>query len=359
MRQAKIVFLIIVPGVFSLIALANAADQKVVYPTKEWQIRTPQQVALDPDKLKALSDFAGGFGCIVRHGYMVYTWGNPARRMDVASAVKPLYTHFLLKAIQDKKLRGFDEPIKKYEPKLQNLNSELDYKDRNITWRHLCNQISCYGVTDKPGSAYDYSDYNMALFFDTLMLKVYRTTWDKVDQDVFHPMLTDILQCQDNPTFMAFGTGNRPGRLGISPRDFARFGLLYLRKGKWNDKQLIDPKLVKLATTTPLPLSVPRTEGKKAEMIPDQRSIGGGSNQCDHCGSYSFAWWINGVRRDGKRNWPDVPSDVFSCLGHGDIRACVVLPSLDMVVCWNDTRIEGHEKVNQALRFVVQAAAGK
>ena len=271
MRQAKIIFLTMVLYVCLLISLADAADQKAVYPTKEWQIRTPQQVALDPDKLKAISDMAGGFGCVTRHGYMVYTWGDAARRMDVASAVKPLYTHFLLKAIQEKKVSGFDETILKYQPGLENLNPNLDYKDRNIAWRHLCNQISCYGVTDKPGTAYDYSDYNMALFFDTLMLKVYGTTWDKVDEDVLHPMLTDILQCQDNPTFMEFGTGNRPGRLGISPRDFARFGLLYLRKGKWGDRQLIDPNLVKLATTTPLPLSIPRTEGK-AKRVLDLRS---------------------------------------------------------------------------------------
>jgi hypothetical protein len=91
-------------------------------------------------------------------------------------------------------------------------------------------------------------------------------------------------------------------------------------------------------------------------MIPGQRSIGGGGNQCDHEGSYSFAWWINGMRRDGTRNWPDVPEDAFGCFGHGDIRAVVVIPSLDLVVSWNDTRIEGHEEVNQALKRVIQGA---
>jgi CubicO group peptidase (beta-lactamase class C family) len=152
---------------------------------------------------------------------------------------------------------------------------------------------------------------------------------------------------------MAFGTGNRPGRLAISPRDFARFGLLYLQDGRWKDQQLIRPDLVHLVVRTPLPLSIPRTSGDESEMIPEQRSIGGGNNQCDHQGSYSYAWWINGVRRNGERNWPDVPSDAFGCFGHGDIRAVVVIPSLSLVVSWNDTRIEGHEKVNDALRVLV------
>ena len=56
-----------------------------------------------------------------------------------------------------------------------------------------------------------------------------------------HPLLTDLIGCEDNPTFMAFGEQDRPGRLGISPRDFARFGLLYLRGGMWNGKQLTQP----------------------------------------------------------------------------------------------------------------------
>ena len=44
-------------------------------------------------------------------------------------------------------------------------------------------------------------------------------------------------------------------------------------------------------------------------MLPGQRSIGGKSNQTDHFGSYSFAWWTNGVDRGGKRHWPGVPND--------------------------------------------------
>ena len=339
-----------------VLAAETIADAQAVYPDGRWATRKPAQVGLDRARLDKLRDYSGGSGCIVRHGYMVYTWGDASRRKDVASACKPLYTHFLLKAIQDDKLPDANQPIVKYQPGLRKLNPDLGYKDREITWRHLANQISCYGVRERPGRAYDYSDYNMALFFDTLMLKVYGVTWKTVDAEVLHPMLADILQCQDNPTFMAFGTGNRPGRLGISPRDFARFGLLYLRKGKWKDQQIIKAELVKLATTSPVPLSVPRTKGKKAQMLPKQRSIGGGSNQCDHNGSYSYAWWINGITREGPRNWPDVPADTFGCFGHGDIRACVVMPALDAVVCWNDSRIKGREMVNRALRFVVEAA---
>lgn len=332
--------------------LAEAGQGELVYPGRTWSSKRPSDAGLDVQKLKEMSEYAGGFGCVVRGGCMVYAWGDPGRRMDVASAVKPVYTHFLLKAVESGKLKSFDEPVSKVEPRLKSLNEALGYKDRDITWRHLCNQVSCYGVAERPGKAFDYSDWNMALFFDSLFLKVYGTTWEKIDSEVLHPGLTDLLECEDKPTFMAFGTDNRPGRLAISPRDFARFGLLYLREGKWKGKQLITADHARLAVSNPLPISIPRTKGHKAEMIKGQRSIGGGNNQCDHNGNYSFAWWVNGKGRDGTRNWPAVSTDVYGCFGHGDIRAMVVMPSLDLIVCWNNTKIEGSEKVNHALNLV-------
>jgi len=356
MRRRALLLSLAIAATGSGILWAQAPEDVPVYPGKSWASRKPAELGLDSGKLRRMSDLTGGFGCVVRRGYMVYTWGDASKRKDVASAVKPFYTHFLLRAVEQGMIKSIDEPVSDIEPRLKPLNKALGYKDRRITWRHLANQISCYGVQEPPGRAFDYSDYNMALFFDSLFLKVYGTTWEKVDAEVLHPGLTDLLQCEDEPTFMAFGTGNRPGRLAISPRDFARFGLLYLRGGRWKGRQLISRKSVRLAVRSPLPISIPRTSGRKSEMIPHQRSIGGGSNQCDHNGSYSFAWWVNGIGRDGKRNWPDVGSDVFGCFGHGDIRAMVVMPSLDLIVCWNDSRIKGWKMVNQALRLLKEAA---
>ena len=359
MRQVKVLLLVVLMILQTLTGGALAGERQSVYPGKKWAVKKPAEVGLDAGKLKALSNYAGGFGCVVRHGYMVYVWGDASRRKDVASAVKPVYTHFLLKAVEQDRLKSIDEPVAKVEPRLRELNKKLGFKDRKITWRHLCNQVSCYGVREQPGKAFDYNDYNMALLFDSLFLKVYGSTWKNVDRDVLHPGLTRTLGCEDNPTFMAFGTGNRPGRLGFSPRDFARFGLLYLRKGKWRDKQLISAKNAKRAVTNPLPVSIPRTKGKDAQMIDGQRSIGGGKNQCDHNGSYSFAWWVNGMGRDGRHNWPDVSKNVYGCFGHGDIRAMVVMPSLDLIVSWNDAKIRGNKMVNRALKLLKESVISR
>ena len=200
---------------------------------------------------------------------------------------------------------------------------------------------------EKPGTAFAYNDWQMALFWDLLFLKVYGATYGTVDRRVFHPLLTDRLECEDSPTMMAFGTRDRPGRVAISVRDFARFGLLYLRQGNWRGKQLIGRQYARMAVTSPLPNSLPRAGNTAAEMIAGQRSLGSRQvpdNQTDHFGSYSYLWWVNGVDRNGTRMFPDAPVDLFGAFGHGGRRAMWVIPSLDVVVSYNDARM--HTWVN-------------
>ena len=330
-----------------------------VWPGKTWATRSPELAGLDAAKLKAFSKVAGGRGCVVRGGVLLYTWGDARRRGDVASAAKVFYSHFLFKAVELGKLKGVDEKAVAYEPRLGRINAELGHKDRGITFRHFANQTSCYGLVEKPGTAYAYNDWQMALFWDTLFGKVYGATFSSVDEKVFGPLLTGPLGCEDKPTMMAFGTKNRAGRVAISPRDFCRFGLLQLRGGAWRGRRLIAEKFTKMAASESLPSSIPRAGKKAAEMIPHQRSIGSRSipdNQTDHMGSYSWLWWTNGVDREGKRHWPDVPTDAFGAFGHGGIRAMVILPSLDLIVSWNDSKTRGREKENEALKLLVRSA---
>ncbi len=353
-------------SVLVLVACASravlAGEVEPVYPGRQWATKSPEELGLSTAGLNAFSDYAGGFGCIVRHGYMAYTWGDASRRMDVASAAKPVYAHFLFKAVEDGRIFSVDEPVCKWEARLKRINGDLGCKDSRITWRHMANQVSCYGLVEEPGTAYAYNDWQMSLLWDTLFTRVYGATHATVDSEVLHPQLTDLIGCEDNPTFMAFGLEDRPGRLAISPRDFARFGLLYLQGGRWEQQQLLSPELARMAVTDPVPNSIPRAGDEAAEMVPGQRSIGSRQipdNQTDHMGGYSWLWWINGVDRVGKWHWPDAPLDTFGCFGHGGKRAMVVLPGLDLIVSWNDTRIEARDMENKALALLLDAVGEK
>ena len=344
----------------------SGADSKKAeearFPDETWAVRKPEAVGLDGAVLDEVARYLGGRGCVVRRGYLVYGWGDYTRRGDVASAVKPWYSTFLFKAVEEGRLSSLDTRVAVYVPGLATLNGG---KDEAMTFAHMANQISCYGVAEAPGKAFDYNDWQMALFADTLFLDVYGAdSWAAVDEEVLRSRLTGILQCEDAPTFLAFGLDDRPGRLAVSPRDFARFGLMYLNGGRWRGRQVIAPEHVKQATRSPLAAELPRTAGVCAQMLPGQRSIGSREipdNQTGHHGSYSWLWWVNGVKRDGKRYWPDAPADVFAALGHANgMRGMAVLPGLELVIAWNDTTLGGRPSepppVNAVFRLLVKAA---
>lgn len=343
-------------GLTGAVARTGGADPAPTFPGVSWTFAEPAELGLDPSALAAFRAFVGGRGAVVRYGRMAHTWGDQARRADVASASKPVIVHFLLHAEERKLVRGFDEPVVRREPRLAPLNAALGFKDRLITWRQLATMTSCYGVQEAPGSAFDYDDYAAALFFDTLFLKVYRTPYDAVDATLLRGLLFDELGAEDQPTFFAYGLDRRQGRLAISVRDLARFGLLYLNRGAWRTRRLLQPESIERVTALPPPTaSLPRTAGAAAEMIPGQRTHGGGRNQADHQGSYGWAWWVNGVLDDGSRRWPTAPGDAFMANGHWGRRVLFVVPSLHLVAVWNDGAPRDFEGEREAVRLLLEA----
>ena len=152
--------------------------------------------------------------------------------------------------------------------------------------------------------------------------------------------------------------------MALSVRDFARFGLLYLRRGQWRDRQLLKPEFVQMATDSPLAADTPLTRGKPADMLPNQRTIGGSRNITPvGPGYYSFNWWLNRTNKVGQKLFLDAPADAYVASGHGGVRLLCVIPSLDLIVCWNDSKIEDHDqspgnantKCNQAARLLREA----
>jgi CubicO group peptidase (beta-lactamase class C family) len=337
--------------------LARGADSVTVFPAEHWSTCKPEEVGLSPAKLDALRDLVGGRGCVVRCGRMAYTWGDQRKSADVASAMKPVLSALMLVAVQEKKISSVDEKISRFEPRLQGIN---DGKDARITWRHLASQTSGYGLVEQPGQAYSYNDFALALYYDTLMTAVYQ----QPGTAVLKSRLAGPLGFEDDFTFEAFGPDDRPGRLALSVRDFARFGLLCLRGGRWQDRQIIDSALLKLAISSPIPSNTPLTGGKEAPMLKGQRSIGGGRNITPiGPGYYSFNWWVNRTDNSGRRLFVDAPADLYLASGHGGPRMLWIIPSLDLVVSWNDAKVEDHDaspgnsesRCNHAARLIREA----
>lgn len=306
----------------------------VTFPGEVWETRPPEEVGLDASKLNEFQQLVGGRGCIIKDGYLVSSWGDIARPGDLASSSKPIYSHLLFRAMETGKLASFDDTLVNYRECLGRLNEKLGYKDRGLTFRHLAFQTACLGYTEKPGNAFDYNDHSMGLFWDLVVNDLMATPWNQAEQ-LFDREFISPLQFQDGISFPT--EGRMRGRPSISPRDFARFGWLYLNQGRWKDQQLITVRHARLAYDDAMPINIPRTSGQESERCAT-RSIGGGGNQCDHNGGYSWLWWCNEQSRDGERWWTDAPADMYCALGHCGKRGVAILPTQRIVVSWNDAK---------------------
>jgi CubicO group peptidase (beta-lactamase class C family) len=92
----------------------------------------------------------------------------------------------------------------------------------------------------------------------------------------------------------------------ITARDLARFGLLYLRRGRWNDKQIVPEAWVEKSTHA-------------YEMVQ-----AGGVD----VGGYEYLWWVE----YGGVHFPEVSvPGMFSARGVGP-HYLLVIPTLDLVI---------------------------
>ena len=117
------------------------------------------------------------------------------------------------------------------------------------------------------------------------------------------------------------GGGHHGGGLFINTLDQARFGLLFLRKGKWNNLQLISEKWINAVQ-----------QSSVAEK------------------NYGYMWWINATQK-----WKAGSPKVYYALGFGG-NYIIVDNEHDLVVVarWAD-----EAKIGDILSLVVQSIETK
>ena len=209
-------------------SVGPAAVQSV-FPAEEWATKSPEQTGLDPEKLDAFARVVGGAGVVVRDGYLVKRWGDIARRGDWASASKPVISTLLFFAVQEGRLNSVDDPVRPWIRKRWP-GKDLAEKDRAMTFRHLADMTSGYARAEAPGTHWAYNDYAIKLYGETLTEVFERTPLNNIAVERLA-----ALGFQDGGLF-----GSRGGLgLDASARDFARIGWFWLRRGRWNDQQIL------------------------------------------------------------------------------------------------------------------------
>jgi CubicO group peptidase (beta-lactamase class C family) len=132
----------------------------------------------------------------------------------------------------------------------------------------------------------------------------------------------------------ASGTFVGSSYMYATPRDWARFGLLYLRDGVWDGDRILPEGWVKYSAT-PTP---------KAPQ-----------------GQYGALFWLNaGTESNPKdRMWPDAPRDAFAAKGYQE-QSVVIIPSKKLVIVrFGATSFRGAWDMNAFLSRVTAAIGGK
>ena len=317
----------------------------------QWEISSPSEHGLDPDKLTEMVNLIREGESyprmqsllIVRHGYLVleeYFNKWTADRLHILQSVTKSFTSALIgMAIAEGKIKSVDEKVLDFFPDMEDI-ANMDEGKASIRIKDL--------LTMRSGVDYHENGQDSPHF----QLNRLPTGWDKFYLD--RPMrgdpgknfnydsggvilLSAILKSRtgmhadiyaENTFFKSLGIEKKfwvknqeghphtGGGLALRTRDMARFGLLYLNKGKWGGKQVIPEDWIQ--------------ESFKKHVDfgnPEQDVIG-----------YGYLWWIQ--RPDPKGNGKEY---IYAARGaHGQY--IFIVPEHDMVVAINADTKSGEQQ---------------
>jgi CubicO group peptidase (beta-lactamase class C family) len=294
-------------------------------------------------------------GLIVRGGYIVAEWGDTSRVDMTFSVTKTFLSTVVGLAWQKGLIRSINDFARDYMPE----PGYFEGHNATITWDHLLRQTSdwqgtLWGKPDwadrpegatpadwsnrklsPPGTRYKYNDTRVNLLA-LLTLHVLRRPLPAVLRDeVMEPIGASStwrwygydnswIELDGQRVQSVSGGGHFGGGMFIHARDMARFGYLFLRNGRWRDRQIVSPEWIAMART------------------------GGPVNA-----QYGFMnWYLN----TGRKPMPAVPESSVMFVGNGQNIIYIDWENdLVVVTRW----IRGGPALNDFLGKVVGAVTGR
>lgn len=336
----------------SAVTFALNGENKV---DRDLRIANMKSYANEPDYkiIGPMKKRGGPAGLVIKNGYIVAQWGD-VNRVDMTFSVTKSYLSTIAGLAIDNGL------IKSDTDKVNNYvwdNSFEGAHNSKITWQHLLTQSSDWsgslfglhdwadrppkdgGIDDwknrkllEPGTVYDYNDVRVNLLSYSL-LQVWRkplpvvlkenimdpigasTTWRWFGYDNSFVNMDGLMMQSVS------GGGHHGGGIFINTTDMARFGLLFLRNGKWKNQQLLSEKWITAAQQPSL--------AKK---------------------NYGYLWWLN-----TDQGWKGISPKVYYAAGYGG-NYIVVDKEHDLVVV---TRWMDDTKIADVLRLIIQSTEVK
>lgn len=270
---------IIEPEIISDQEMAEHSDQGAAAETEEielweWSYDTPENQDMNAAALSVLHTAYDSFpllsAVIVRNGVVVDTYYeesyDEASIYTLQSTSKSITSALVGIAIEQGYIENVDMPLSDYFPELL---SASDTRWQRITIRHLLTHTSGIVSTDsglwyewqtsdnwldyifalpiysEPGTNFDYSTGNTHLLSAVLERATGKTLREYADEVLFAPLGMTSAGVGTSPE----GVGDGGNGFYMTTLDLARFGLLYLNNGIWQDQQIVPADWVEASTT--------------------------------------------------------------------------------------------------------------
>ncbi len=304
-----------------------ASNREIVYPGNQWErISDPGSAGYSDDGLKAVGDYVKDLnttGLVVTvGGRILFEYGDIEELSYIASVRKSVLAMLFGNYVKDGTV-----DLKK---DLIDLNMDdiggLSEREREATIEDLISARSGVyhaasnagdNLADAPargskkhGEYFLYSNWDFNALGFVFEQETGRNIYDAVESDIAVPIKMQDFDRESQRKSGNLKVSKYPAyHMWFSTRDMARIGYLMLRKGKWNNTQVVPGDWVKKISGVITP---------SEEMNPDR--IKGGMF------GYGYLWWVF----DG----PDTPShfkNAYTGIGYGG-QYITVIPKLDMVV---------------------------
>ena len=291
-------------------------------------------------------------GIILKNGYIVAQWGD-VKRVDMTFSVSKSFLSTVAGLAIDDHLIKIDDKVNEYV-----WDGKFDGEHNSkITWRHLLTQSSDWsgclfdvcdwadrpprqGTIDdwknrkllEPGSTFEYNDVRVNLLAYSLLQVIRKPLPAVLREKIMNPIGASstwrwygydnsFVNVDGQMIESVSGGGHFGGGIFINALDQARFGLLFLRKGKWKNKQLISEQWVNS-------VNQPSAANK----------------------SYGLMWWTNEENRLG-----NVSKKIYTADGFGG-NFIVVDNEHDLVIV---ARWLEPSKIGELVRLVISATESK
>ena len=239
-----------------------------------WALHKQYNTIDESDKLNELNDKrkTKSFLVIKNDSILFEKYYDGHKQTDISnsfSVAKSIVTSMMGKAIMEGKIKSLNQPVSDFfEEYKDGIASELTVGDlasmsSGMKWNEkyysvinitsesyftddLRSVILRQEIENKPGQAFRYSSGDTQLLAMVIEKATGTSLSDYLSQKFWSPMGAETIALWQIDSKES-GMEKAYCCIAATARDFARFGKLYIDKGKWGDTEILDPSFVELS----------------------------------------------------------------------------------------------------------------